>query len=214
MTKSFYRKSATIFAFAFAMIFSGICFAEIERSVEPFTQAVTYSSKYSFTDSQRNMHSIALMKTIKPLKGTIGGKTHEVDTYFLLNFTLQQGATLGDSFDIQVTPRHINSLPLAPYMISGIGYSSVPTARTGHKELPPMTVVAIEKGEPLLVRVNFEPRGHAIYTIPEETVQEWAQLLKDPEQTVASTSEDNNKQEDTNDSADAKTAEDKSGSKH
>ena len=172
-----HKKIILSFVLMLSFLFASTCFAEIERTVEPFSKAVTYSSKYSFSDSQRNMHSISLVRTIKPLIGSIGGKTTETDTYFLLNFTLPQGVTLGDYFTIQVTQRHTNALPLTPYLISGIGYSSVPTARTGHKELLDMTKAAIERGEELTVRVDFS-RSHGIYTIPAETVQEWARLLK------------------------------------
>jgi hypothetical protein len=30
----------------------------------------------------------------------------------------------------------------------------------------------------LIVRVNFSPHGNAVYTIPEETVTEWIEVLK------------------------------------
>ena len=182
MNKFFKANLLAVCFFSFTLLFANVCSAKIETAVEPFTGEKTYTSKYMFSDSQRNMHSIALVKSIKPLAG---GKT-ETQTYFLLNFSMPRGATLGDAMDIQVTPRHVNSLPLAPYLSKGFGYSSVPTARTGHKNLPDMTVVAIEKGEELLVRVNFSPKGHALYTIPAEVVAEWAKLLQE-------TDEDNKK---------------------
>ena len=172
----FNKKITIAFIFCLTLLFASVCSAEIERTVEPFTKAVSFTSKYSFSDSKRDMHSIALVKSFKPLKGVVGGKDVETDTYFLLNFTLPQGVTLGDFFTIQVTPRHTNALPLSPYLVSGIGFSSVPTARTGYKDLLDMTKVAIERGENLLVRVDFS-RGHDTYTIPAEVVQEWAKVL-------------------------------------
>ena len=165
-------------ALAAALSVCGAASAEIERTAEPFSGAITYTSKFMFSDDSRNMHSIALVRTIKPLKFAAATKKFETDTYFLLNFTLQDNATLGETFDIKVSERYINALPLSPVMVGGIGLSRVPTARTGHKELPDMTVVAIEKGKALIVRVNFAPRGSATYTIPEETVKEWIEVLK------------------------------------
>lgn len=174
MNISFYQKSFSAFIFSFVLLFSSICFAEIETTVEPFTGAKTYTSKYMFSDSNHNMHTISLVRVITPSETQ---KT-QIETYILLNFNLQQNVTLGDSMEIQVTPRHINSLPITPLVIKGVGYSSVPTFRTGHKELPPMTVTAIEKGEELLIRVNFKPKGYDLYTLPKEVIQEWAEILK------------------------------------
>ncbi len=175
------KKILSIVFFVVMFMATSVCSAEIVRAVEPFTGAVTYTSKYMFTDDQRNMHSIALVKMFKPLKGVVTSKDKrvQIETYFLLNFTLPQGQGLGDSFDIQVTPVYVNALPLRPNVVSGIGFSTVPTARTGFKELPSMTVAAIEKAKPLLVQVNFSPRGKETYTIPAEIVQEWAKLLKE-----------------------------------
>jgi hypothetical protein len=164
-------------ALVFALSASGVAYAAIERTAEPFTGAITYTSKFMFSDDSRNMHSIALVRTIKPLKIATAAKKFDTDTYFLLNFTLQDNATLGDTFDIKVSERYINALPLAPVMVGSIGLSRAPTARTGPKELPDMTVVAIEKGKEMIVRVNFS-RGNAVYTIPEEIVKEWIDVLK------------------------------------
>ncbi|MDR3348005.1 MAG: hypothetical protein LBO03_00125 [Acidaminococcales bacterium] len=172
------KKFFLIFALVFALSACGIASAEIERTAEPFSGAITYTSKYMFSDDSRNMHSIALVRTIKPLRIATAAKKFETDTYFLLNFTLQDNATLGDTFDIKVSERYINALPLSPVMIGGIGLSRAPTARTGPKELPDMTTVAIEKGQELIVRVNFSPRGNATYTIPEAVVKEWIEVLK------------------------------------
>jgi len=174
MNISFYQKSFSAFIFSCILLFASICFAEIETTVEPFTGAKTYTSKYMFSDNNHSMHTISLVRVVTPAENQ---KT-QIETYFLLNFNLPQNATLGDSMEIQVTPRHINSLPLTPLVIKGAGYSSVPTFRTGHKELPPMTVTALEKGGELLVRVNFKPKGYDLYTIPADIVKEWAEVLK------------------------------------
>lgn len=174
MNISFLPKSLSVLIFSFVLLFANICFAEIETTVEPFTGAKTYTSKYMFSDTNHSMHTISLVRVVKPIENQ---KT-QIETYLLLNFNLPQNVTLGDSMEVQVTPRHINSLPLTPLVIKGAGYSSIPTFRTGHKELPPMTFTAIEKGEELLVRVNFKPKGHDLYTIPAEVVKEWAELLK------------------------------------
>ena len=175
-----FKKTAVTLSIVLTLAIANICFAAIERAVEPFTGTVTYSSKYTFSDGQRNMHSISLVKAIKPLKAPIDGKMEEVQIYFLLNFTMPNGGGLGDTFDIQVTPTYINALPLAPTMVSNISYSSLPTARTGHKDIPDMTKKALLEGKELLVRVNFSPRGSANYTIPAEAVQEWAEVLDYP----------------------------------
>ncbi len=173
MNKSFAKNAILALVFTLTLSFAGAACAQIETSVEPFTGEQTYTSKYTFSDAQHNMHSIALIKKYK----AVPGKPAEVQTYFLLNFTLERGNTLGDAMIVQVSPRYVNEIPLTPYIISGIGYSSVPTSRTGPKQLPPMTLAAIEKGEALAVKVNFL-KGSGTYTIPAEAVKEWADLLK------------------------------------
>ena len=180
MKFSLCKKAAVTLSMLLTFAVTSVCFAAIERAVEPFTGTVTYSSKYTFSDGQRNMHSIALVKAIKPLKSPIDGKMEEVQIYFLLNFTMPNGGGLGDTFDIQVSPTYINALPLAPTMVSNISYSSLPTARTGPKDIPDMTKKALREGKELLVRVNFSPRGSANFTIPAEAVQEWAEILDYP----------------------------------
>ncbi len=172
-----FKRYFSALLFVAALFLPGQALAAIETSVEPFTGEQTYTSKYTFADAQHNMHTISLIKKYKP----VPGNQPLIETYFLLNFTLARGVMLGEAMDIQVTYNRINSLPLAPNDVSRYGYSSVPIYRTGHKELPPMTEAAIEKGEELVIQVHFEPKGRAIYHIPAETVKEWAELLKLPE---------------------------------
>ena len=155
----------------FTFCVASICFAEIVRSVEPSTGIVTYTSQYLFSDSQRNMHSISLVKSIKPLKNAINGETN---IYFLLDFTMPNGNRFGSTFDIQVSPQYINSLPLAP-----VNFSSLSTAKTSHSDIPDMTKKALCSGKELLVRVNFS-RGSSNFAIPTNVVQEWAELLDYP----------------------------------
>ena len=169
------KKSTILLSFLFTFLLSGICSAQIETSVEPFTGVKTYTSKYTFSDDDRNMHSISLVKSIKPLPGNQVAE----ETYFLLTFNLSSSVTLGDSFDVQVTDRYINSLSLTPFVVKGAGYSSSPSARTGMKDLPEMTKTAIEKGKELLVRITFKPKGSILCVIPAETIQEWSLLLKE-----------------------------------
>lgn len=179
MNFSFYKKSFSMIVFSFLFFLTAVCFAQIETTVEPFSGAKTYTSKYTFSDNNYSMHSISLVKVVTPMNN----QKPQVEVYFLLNFNLPQSATLGDSMEIQVTPRHVNEIPITPLVIKGVGYSSVPTFRTGFKQLPPMTVTAIEKGEELLFKINFKPKGSDLFTMPTEVVQEWAEILKIDEET-------------------------------
>ena len=171
------KKIILLFCLALILTLPNPALAEIERTIEPFSGAVTYTSKCAFSDDNRNMHSISLVRTIRPLRTSGVERRFETDTHFILNFDLQGNTTLGETFDIRISDNLYVALPLAPVSSSSPSMSAISTtARTGPRELLELVVVAIEKQQELTVRVNFS-RGNRIFSLPAGQIAEWAQLL-------------------------------------